>query len=97
MYLSNYGAEFQGGRFIFQEPDNATVVVEPRKGEWLHIKLLCRICVMTSEGGVTNKVIVKINFDNCLRVFIPLMCVITSPVLLINLYILTVLLLRGIE
>lgn len=32
LYLTDYGMDFQGGRFIFIEKDNSTVVVEPRKG-----------------------------------------------------------------
>lgn len=32
LYLTDYGIDFQGGRFIFVEKDNSTVVVEPRKG-----------------------------------------------------------------
>lgn len=33
LYLNNYQQDFKGGRFIFLEPDNSTVVVEPRKGK----------------------------------------------------------------
>ncbi|XP_054288337.1 2-oxoglutarate and iron-dependent oxygenase domain-containing protein 3-like isoform X1 [Macrosteles quadrilineatus] len=32
LYLNNYQQDFKGGRFIFLEADNSTVVVEPRKG-----------------------------------------------------------------
>lgn len=32
LYLNDYGADFQGGRFIFIQKNNSTVVVEPKKG-----------------------------------------------------------------
>uniref|UniRef100_A0A1B6FBI5 Fe2OG dioxygenase domain-containing protein n=1 Tax=Cuerna arida TaxID=1464854 RepID=A0A1B6FBI5_9HEMI len=32
LYLSHHGLEFEGGRFVFLEPDNSTVIIEPRKG-----------------------------------------------------------------
>lgn len=35
LYLNDFGVDFQGGRFIFLEPDNSTVVIEPKKGEVL--------------------------------------------------------------
>ena len=32
LYLSDYGSEFQGGRFVFIDKDNFNRTVEPRKG-----------------------------------------------------------------
>jgi hypothetical protein len=35
LYLTDYGRDFQGGRFIFIDKDNTNRTVEPRKGLWL--------------------------------------------------------------
>lgn len=32
LYLSDYGSEFQGGRFVFIDGDNMNRTVEPKKG-----------------------------------------------------------------
>jgi hypothetical protein len=32
LYLSDYGRDFQGGRFVFIDGDNTNRTVEPRKG-----------------------------------------------------------------
>lgn len=39
LYLSDYGSEFQGGRFVFVDGDHMNRTVEPRKGDWL--KCIC--------------------------------------------------------
>lgn len=32
VYLSEHGIDFKGGRFIFDDPDNVSTIIEPRKG-----------------------------------------------------------------
>ncbi|XP_046440484.1 2-oxoglutarate and iron-dependent oxygenase domain-containing protein 3-like [Daphnia pulex] len=41
LYLSDYGSEFQGGRFVFVDGDNMNRTVEPRRG---------RVSMFTSGG-----------------------------------------------
>jgi len=39
LYLSDYGNEFQGGRFVFMDGDRLNRTVEPRRGKTIESQL----------------------------------------------------------
>ncbi|XP_039285492.1 2-oxoglutarate and iron-dependent oxygenase domain-containing protein 3 [Nilaparvata lugens] len=50
LYLNNFGDDYTGGRFVFIDPDNSTLIVEPKKGRvsmftsgWENVHLVERV------------------------------------------------------